>query len=99
MRLRAAHIERSIQQVREIYEAVDMLAYSQDKALLDSPGLESTSSEDSDEEADFSDRESPRDSYETIPDRSLLVQALNESNFNWFEFHEKVESMMKQWQQ
>ena len=74
IRSRAACIEFSIQEVQEIYEAVDMLAYSQDKAVLDSLGIESTSSsssEGSDEETDHSDCESLRDDSETIPDHSL----------------------------
>ena len=95
MRSCAARIESSIQEVQEIF---DMLAYSQDKAVLDSLGIESTSSsssEGSDEETDYSDCESLRDSSETMPDHSILSQALRESNFNWFEFHENVECMME----
>ena len=59
MRSRTAQIESSIQEVQEIYEAVDMLASSQDKAVLDTLGIESrssSSSESSDEETDHSDR-------------------------------------------
>ena len=69
-----------------------------DKAVLDTLGIESTSSsssEDSDEETDYSDSESLRDSSEIMPNHSLLTQALSASNFNWFEFREKVECMMK----
>ena len=98
MRSRAARIESSIQEVQEIYEAVDMLASSQDKAVLDTLGIESTSSsssESSDEETDRSDCDSLGDSSETMLDHSLLTQALIESNFNWFEFHENVECMME----
>lgn len=74
MRSRAARIESSVQ---EIYEAVD---YSQDKAVLDTLGIGSTSSsssEDSDEETDISDCESLGDSSETMPNHSLLTRALS----------------------
>ena len=99
MKSRAARIKSSIHEVQEIYEAINMLAYSQDKALLDTLGLKSTSSsssEGSDEETDYSECNSPRDSCETMPNHSLLARALSESNFNWFEFHEKIEGIMEQ---
>ena len=93
------HVLNPVHEVQEIYEAINMLAYSQDKALLDTLGLKSTSSsssEGSDEETDYSECNSPRDSCETMPNHSLLARALSESNFNWFEFHEKIEGIMEQ---
>ena len=76
-----------------------MLACPQDKAVLDALGIGSTSSsssEGSDEETDSSDCEPLGDSSETMPDHSLLTQALIEINFNWLDFHENVECMMEQ---
>ena len=58
-----------------------MLASSQDKAVLDTLGIESrssSSSESSDKETDRSDCESLGDSSETMLDHSLLTQALIE---------------------
>ena len=61
-----------------------MLAYSQDKAVLDALGIGSTSSSSSesrDEGTDRSDCEPLGDS-ETMPDHSLLTQAQIESNLH-----------------
>ena len=79
----------------KICETIDMLAYSQDKAVLDTLGVKTSSfssSESSDEGSDYSDSESLKDNSETMPDNS---QVLSESNFNWFEFHENIERMIE----
>ena len=58
----------------EIYETVDMLAYSQDKAVLDTLRVKTSSfsfSESSDKGSDYSDRESLKDNSKTMPDNSF----------------------------
>lgn len=91
MRSRAAHVESCTQEVQEIYEAVETLAQSQDKALLDTFGIEcNSSSESTGEETDcsslydsFSD---PNTTSVHLPDPSSLTISLCESDFNWFQF-------------
>lgn len=101
----AEHIESCIQEVQEIYEAVDVLAYSRDKAVLDTLGIESSSSsssESSGDEIDFPESgleyKYPIDggtSNGRVPDQSVLGQVLCDSNFTRFEFREKTECTME----
>ena len=98
----AEHIESCIQEVQEIYEAVDVLAYSRDKAVLDTLGIESSSSsssESSGDEIDFQESgleyKYPTDggtSNGRVPDQSVLGQVLCDT---WFEFREKIECTME----
>lgn len=77
MKSHAAHVESCIQEVQEIYEAVESLAQSQDKALLDTLGIQcNSSSESSGEETDSSQYDSFGDDNGTsvhVPDSSSLA--------------------------
>jgi len=53
MRARASHVDTCIKEMQEIYEAVESLAHIQERALQDTLGFESNSSESSGEEMDF----------------------------------------------
>ena len=92
------------QEAQEIYEAVDDMARIQDRALLDSLGVSSSScSSDvsSGEEGDFIPaccstqylafgNGNSVEETEHVPNNSSLSTILIESNFNWFEFVERV---------
>lgn len=95
MRAHASHVESCIQEAQEIYEAVESLAQTQDQALLDTLGMESSSSsEGTDDETDCSLYEpfSGHDAMDIhIPDESSLGTIMRESDCNWFQFVERVE--------
>ena len=100
MQSRALHVESCVQEVQELYEAVESLAKSQDEAVLDTFGIVSTSSESSGHETDCSlydaDPHSDDDTMNVcMPDNSSLAKVLHESDFNWFQFNERVERMME----
>ena len=102
MRTRAAHVETFLKEAQELYEAVDDMARIQDKALLDSMGLSNSScSSDasSGEESDFLppcdsclhfDNGKSVEESKPVPSNSSLAVTLAESDFNWFEFVERV---------
>ena len=87
MKTRAAHVETCIKEAQEIYEAVESLVQNQDRALLESLGIESSSDENSDK--DCSDSCDTTD--KNIPDYSSLATILCESKYNWFQFVERME--------
>ena len=87
MRSRALHVEACIKEAEEIYRAVDDLAHCQDQAVLDTYEIESSSVEESsDDETEFNSSSIPSMDY------SSLASLLMESDYNWFEFVEKIES-------
>lgn len=102
MRTRAAHVETCLKEAQELYEAVDDMARIQDKALLDSMGLSNSScSSDasSGEESDFLppcdsclhfDNGKSVEESKPVPSNFSLAVTLAESDFNWFEFVERV---------
>ena len=49
MKTRAACVESCVREAQELYKAVDDLAHTQDRALLDSLGISSCSSDSGDE--------------------------------------------------
>lgn len=88
MRNRETRIEASVMEAREICEAIDDLAKTEDDALLSSMGIDVELSE--------SDTESDASSYEpspdlNLPDASVLVQVLEAANYNWFEVLDHVD--------
>lgn len=87
MKTRAAHVETCIKEAQEIYEAVESLVQNQDRALLESLGIESSSDENSDK--DCSDSCDTTD--KNIPDYSSLATILCESKYNWFQFVKRME--------
>lgn len=102
MAQREDRIKKCIEEAKEIKEAVESLAASQDKALLDSLGIwDSSTEEDSGSETDCPDREE-RDSGKEVErnaspirsnQNSTLVQIMQNSNYNWFEFVDRVQSL------
>ena len=87
MKTHAAHVETCIKEAQEIYEAVESLVQNQDRALLESLGIESSSDENSDK--DCSDSCDTTD--KNIPDYSSLATILCESKYNWFQFVKRME--------
>ena len=92
MSARTEHVEDCTKEVQEIYEAVESLACTQEQAVLDMLGFESSSSsESSGEEIDCS--LSQYDSFASHD--SALTTILHESDYNWFQFVESVEDMIE----
>ena len=98
MQARAERVESSIKEAEEIYEAIDALAQAKDKALLYSLGIQCSSSSGSSDQG--SDEETQYGYCSTgtvnacLPEDSSLAAVLQECEFNWFEFYERVEGMM-----
>lgn len=88
MRNREARIETSVLEAREIREAIDDLAKTEDIALLSSMGIDVELSE-SDSDSDTSNFEpSP---ILDLPDVSALVPVLEDARYNWFQVLDYVE--------
>lgn len=104
MRARSACVEKCLKETQELYEAVDDMAHIQDRAVLVSMELSSSScSSDvsSGEESDFIpacdstpylafDGGNSAGENKPIPNNSSLSVILAESDFNWFKFVERV---------
>ncbi len=102
-----SEVEKCVQESQCIREAVEDLAHIQDKALLATLGIEdddnSTDSE-GEEEGETSQYLEPvqtnPEPYLTptirsiVENNSTLVQALQDSGLNWFEFRERIEQEM-----
>lgn len=98
MKMRALHVEECIQKAQEIREAVEELAADQDKAMLDAFGACGTElgileHEDfSSEGSDIDASDMIEQSTSALPDDACLIDLLRSSEFNWFNFVDRVEN-------
>ena len=90
---KAAQVEACIKQAEEIHLAVDELARTQDKCLLESLGIQDDSSSESDHDEGTEVQMDSAAECTSLPDVATLLDLLSKSQFNWFEFVEWVELM------
>ena len=86
----ALEVEKSIAEVKEIREAVDNLANTQDSALLASYGNDESSSGSESESSD----ELPvdTDNQECSFSDTFIIETLKKSEYNWSELVERIEA-------
>ena len=90
MRDRETRIKTSVREAREICEAIDDLAKTEDDALLSSMGIDVELSE-SDADSDTTDNESSPILDHDLPDTSALVEVLETAKYNWLEVLDHIE--------
>ena len=90
---RAVQVEDCIRQAKEIHHAIDELANSQDKECY---GIQDDNSSESDDEVETQDLVISDSKSVSLPNVAVLLNLLSESQFNWFEFVEKVECAVDQ---
>ena len=85
-------IEDTLSKIQNVREAISELAAIEDKALMQSFGLATSSTDDSEEEsaADDDEEETPAQAPQ------LTQEMLRRCNFNWFEFMENIPSQEQQ---
>ena len=102
MNERSQRLQETIEEARNTRESIDLLAATQDKAILSSMGIvvsdsESDSESDTDigvsEDAKNTEVSAPRDltSKDTLPTFECVQQVLESASYNWFEVVEHVE--------
>ena len=89
---KAAQVEACIKQAEEIHREIDELARTQDKAFLESLGIQDDSSSESDGDVEM--EVDSTDKRTSLPDIATLHNLLSASQHNWFEFVERVECMV-----
>ena len=89
---KAAQVEACIKQAEEIHREIDELARTQDKAFLESLGIQDDSSSESDGDVEM--EVDSTDKRISLPDIATLHNLLSASQHNWFEFVERVECMV-----
>ena len=90
MSKRSAKVEQVLVEVERIHEAVDDLAKPQDMALLETFGIHSQESNDSESELNID--ECPGQSGGSVIPSDVLKMSLESSNFNWFECIHQLKS-------
>ena len=92
---RAVIVEQSIMEAKRIREAVEELAETQDKALMEAYGLLDLT--DSSDDCTESDEEIEPQYKASLPDSLMttLSSLLVQSQYNWFEFHEKSVNVLE----
>ena len=98
---RAQRIQNTIGEVQSIRSAIDSLCHTQEKATLNSFGINvpsSSSSEESETAISESDTDTEGECEQTPQLKSAsqadLVELLRKSAFNWFQFVDSCEEMM-----
>ena len=88
-------VEQSIMEAKGIREAVEELAETQDKALMEAYGLLDLT--DSSDDCTESDEEIEPQYKASLPDSLMttLSSLLVQSQYNWFEFHEKSVNVLE----
>lgn len=98
-KLGAGAVDKAIQEVKSISEAIDDLAKVQDKAILATFGIqptnESDSSESEGEDMPVEDHSELVGGGKNRVHLDDLVPLMQQSSFNWFQFHEKVVALME----
>lgn len=89
---RARQVEKAIDEVQRICETIDDIARIKDKALLASFGIEPQSDSSDDDEPFDGDDVGSSTCELSATMIGLCKQALTESNYNWFELIERLES-------
>lgn len=89
MSKRAEKVEQVLEETETIREAIDDLARTQDKVLLETMGIAGEVS--SDEESNESDTEECTEPSQDVS-CEILKTSLESSNFNWFECIDQLES-------
>ena len=88
---KAAQVEASLKKAEEIHHAIHKLAR---KAFLESLGIQNDSSSESGGDMEMEVDSTVTDKHTSLLDDATLHNLLSTSQFNWFEFIQRVECMV-----